>query len=256
MSFYDKEKIRDALDTDQLFKLVEHLGGEPVLTNFGFVAKTICHNHSGEGSEKLYFYENTGLFNCYTNCDIMDVFQLVIQSNEIETNEEMSFYESMNYIVKFFNLDGVQGEIKDNKTPVDEDFSVLSGYRELDLNRDQLVVEQKIYKDDILNHLDFVAPHSWLQEGISEKTMEKYNIRYYSTEHKIVIPHYNMRADLIGIRGRSLVKRDVELFGKYMPLRVNNKMYSHPLSQNLYGLNHTLENIINLGKVIIFEGER
>ena len=52
------------------------------------------------------------------------------------------------------------------------------------------------------------------------------------------------------------IQEDVEMFGKYMPIRIGNIMYSHPLSQNLYGLNYNLENINKLGKIHYFEGEK
>lgn len=86
--------------------------------------------------------------------------------------------------------------------------------------------------------------------------MLKYKIKYHGTDHKIVIPHYNLFNELIGIRGRALSQEDVDTFGKYMPLRVNGIMYSHPLSHNLYGLNYNMFNITRMKKIIIFESEK
>ena len=53
----------------------------------------------------------------------------------------------------------------------------------------------------------------------------------------------NVNHQLIGIRGRALNQDEVDVFGKYMPLEIENKWYAHPLSQNLYGLDLAKFNI-------------
>ena len=256
MAFYDKEKNREALSLNDVFKLVDFLGGEPVYTNFGFVAKTICHNPAGEGSEKLYFYENTGLMNCYTNCNTMDIFDFVSKVKYMETGKEITFYQSMDFIARFFELEGVEGEKIDGALSIQDDRQILAGYKLLMEGQEDLKIEYKIYEGDVLDRLAFIPPASWLEEGIGLEAMDKYGIKYYGTEHKVVIPHYNVAGDLIGIRGRALVQEDIKMFGKYMPIRINGTMYSHPLSHNLYGLHHNLKTINKLKKLIIFEGEK
>ena len=52
---YDKNEIKNALSVDNVFELVHEWGGDPRLTEFGFISATICHNEPGEGSHKLYF---------------------------------------------------------------------------------------------------------------------------------------------------------------------------------------------------------
>ena len=73
--------------------------------------------------------------------------------------------------------------------------------------------------------------------------MDKFNIRYSTTQNKIIIPHYNADGQLVGIRGRALNEWEVENVGKYMPVQIEGKWYSHPLSLNLYGLNFNKEDI-------------
>ena len=75
-------------------------------------------------------------------------------------------------------------------------------------------------------------------------------------KNKIIIPHYNINGELVGIRGRALNEWEVENVGKYMPVKLENKWYSHPLSLNLYGLNITKENIKKTGVCYIFESEK
>ena len=63
---YDKDSIKNSLDISQIKDLVAELGGEPQLQNDILTCKTICH---GGDSHKLYYYDNTHLFRCYTGCD-------------------------------------------------------------------------------------------------------------------------------------------------------------------------------------------
>ena len=79
MVVFDKLKIREALTSENIFDLLQEWGGDPIATSFGFISATICHNAPGNGSKKLYYYENTGLFKCFTGCDAyFDVFELFI----------------------------------------------------------------------------------------------------------------------------------------------------------------------------------
>ena len=86
--------------------------------------------------------------------------------------------------------------------------------------------------------------------------MDKFNIRFSPVQNKIIIPHYDVGGRLVGIRGRALNKDDIENWGKYMPVQIEGKWYSHPLSLNLYGLNMTKENIKTTGIAYLFEAEK
>lgn len=255
MAFYDKDKIKEALTIEDIAEIGEYLDAEPELTSFGVILRTVCHNGKGNGSDKLYYYDNTKLFNCYTGCGSMDIFELIERVNSIESGEEMSFYELMSFVVNFYSLDGVQGNRESLKTDVNDE-KIFEEYERLRQGMNELKIEYDIYSDDILNNLSYIPPAPWLEEGISNGVMKKYGIKYYGTEHKVVIPHYNVQGDLIGIRGRAMIKEDAEKFGKYMPLEVSGTMYSHPLSHNLYGLNFNLENINKIEKLIVYEGEK
>ena len=80
---YDKVEVRKALTIDNIFEILNEWGGDPEYTDTGIIAQTICHNAPGEGSRKLYYYENSGLFHCYTGCaePSFDIFELTIQEH-------------------------------------------------------------------------------------------------------------------------------------------------------------------------------
>ncbi|MEG0371228.1 MAG: hypothetical protein RR645_02935, partial [Clostridium sp.] len=96
----------------------------------------------------------------------------------------------------------------------------------------------------------------WIKEGISTDTMSRYGICYYPQDCQIVIPHYDHRSNLIGIRGRTMVQEDAALYGKYRPIIINRVMYNHPLGFALYGLNFNRSTIKIVKKAIIFESEK
>ena len=77
MSFkYNKDTLKENLTIEEVFDLVSELGGEPIMGNGIFTARTICH---GGDSHKLYYYPNTHLFHCYTGCGdaSFDIYDLV-----------------------------------------------------------------------------------------------------------------------------------------------------------------------------------
>ena len=104
----NKDEIKEQLTTDMIEDLVRDFGGDPQPTNFGFIAGTICHNHPGEGSHKLYYYENTRLFRCYTGCDAtFDVFELVCKVHNIAAGRgEWSLYNGVRYVANKFGISG------------------------------------------------------------------------------------------------------------------------------------------------------
>ena len=74
---YNKDTLKENLTIEEVFDLVSELGGEPVMGNGLFTARTICH---GGDSHKLYYYSNTHLFHCYTGCGdaSFDIYELLL----------------------------------------------------------------------------------------------------------------------------------------------------------------------------------
>ena len=107
----------------------------------------------------------------------------------------------------------------------------------------------------ILNNLPRPHLEMWEEEGITYDVMMSRGIAYDPKRHGIVIPHYDINNNLIGIRERTLVEEE-EKYGKYKPAIFNGKMYNHPLGFNLYGLNKAKQNIKIMKKAIVFEAEK
>ena len=129
MAAYDKSEIREALTLDNIFELLQDWGGDPEYTSFGILCSTICHNKPGEGSRKLYYYENSGLFNCYTGCgESFDIFQMVIKVAQIQSNVEYDLNDAVRWIAFKFGM-STSFEIDEEKKI--EDWQFLGNYERI-----------------------------------------------------------------------------------------------------------------------------
>ena len=257
MLVFDKNEIKNSLTTDNIFDLLQEWGGDPEHTSFGILSSTICHNEPGVGSRKLYYYENSGLFRCYTDCaEYFDLYQLVIKVNKIQHNRIFDLNDAVRWIAQKFGVSGHE-EIGPEDDEL-EDWKYLANYeriQDIELKDNNIIL--KDYDDVILSRFNYnIKITPWLNEGISQEAMEKAQIGYYPGGDQITIPHFDIDGRFIGLRGRTLCEEEGELYGKYRPLKINKQLYNHPLGMNLYGLNWSKDNINIMKKAIIFESEK
>lgn len=250
MPYYNKDALKEQLTTENIYSLLQEFGGNPQLTSFGLVADTICHNLPGEGSRKLYFYKNSDLFQCFTDCgNSFDVFELVQKVMKIQQHKEYKLYDCMHFVAAYFGLSG------DNSFPrQDNVLDVFNKYDFKKISNEDFPLEE--YDMSLLKRFLYPRILPWEQEGISKEVIKKNYIGYYPKNEQITIPHFNKNGKLIGLRGRALCEDDAERFGKYRPIEINKKYYSHPLSMNLYNLNNSKNAINKVGAAIIVEGEK
>lgn len=255
MLVFNKTEIRDALTLENVFTLLQEFGGDPEYTIFGIISATICHNEPGAGSKKLYYYANTSLFQCYSNCGSFDIFDLVRKVVSIQKHLNYDLNDAVRWVAQKF---GFTGRIEEAPEEGREDWDIFAAYERLQLvevKENQIVLPE--YDANILSNFNYnVIIGPWLDEGIGLEAMRQAKIGYYAGGDQITIPHFDQNNRFIGLRGRTLSKEDGERYGKYRPIRVNNQMYNHPLGFNLYNLNNSKNNIQQLGKVFVFESEK
>lgn len=268
MTFKDKDELKKSLTIEQVYDFVADLGGEPQMANGFFIAQTICHNLPGEGSKKLYYYDNTKLFKCFTECnDVFDIFELVCKVKKIakETKatydkegnlffREWELYDAITFVSQYFNYQYFEDFSFDR--PNLPDWNFLNKFEATELKNDNNFSSVlPVFNEDILKN--FPCPHikPWESEGITYEVLKRNKIAYNPKNHSILIPHYSIDGDLVGLRERTLIKEE-EKYGKYKPVIINKKMFNHPLGLNLYNLNHSKNNIKLLKTAIVFEGEK
>lgn len=255
---FDKDEIKEQLTTEQIEDLVRDFGGDPHRTNFGFIAGTICHNHPGEGSHKLYYYDNTKLFRCYTGCDAtFDIFELVCKCYHVAhpDTEQPGMYYGIKYVANKLGITGTT--IGDEEFSGIPDLTIFEKYEKLQVTKeDQKRLQLKEYDPIILDRLCYPRIGNWIDEGMKPEILTANRIGFCPSTDQITIPHFDKDNRFVGLRGRYLGKEEVELYGKYRPMYLNGQMYNHPLGFNLYNLNNSKQQIAKIKKAIIFEGEK
>lgn len=242
----DYQELINGLSTERVKELLIQLGAEDVVEGPGYlITNTICHNEdASEASMKLYYYENSHIFMCYTECGVQSIFSFLKHYYECRGIDYDWYNDIYKVILDCSNFDPFNNFINTKYK------SVVSEYKKAE------EIKLPTYPNGILNCFSHFYPSEWLNDGITKETMDKFNIRYSITQNKIIIPHYNVEGELVGIRGRSLDIWEIENVGKYMPVQIEGKWYNHPLSLNLYGLNITKENILHNGICFVGEGEK
>ena len=243
----DYQSIVDNLKVSSVIELMEKLGATRWRDEgTHIVFPTICHNiDPDEASMKLYFYKNTKLFNCYTECGIQSIFKFMKHYYETRGIEYDWVTDIYNVILDCSSFNPHEGFSVPKYVSLRDKYQ--SHKKEVELaeyNRGALDVFVKAYPDE------------WLRDGISREAMDKFDIRYSISQNKIIMPHYDAGGRLVGIRGRALDPWEVENIGKYMPVKIEQTWYKHPLGMNLYGLYENKENIRKCGVCYVFESEK
>lgn len=249
----DSKELLEHFNTEEIVNLLNEFGspiydrgttsdGEEFLT-----FRTVCH--CGQ-SHKLYFYTTSKKFYCYTNCGSMSLYDLVGRVKRCEFKDSFNFLAKRAGVNLNSDREGIQsGMTKENKGFI----NLLERKKERKQNHSSVSNITHFYNPNVLNYFDANTFYQgWIDEGITIDTMRKYNIRYYYLNSHIIIPHYNIDNQLVGIRRRSLRPDEA----KYMPENLEGVEYDHRLALNLYGLNLNKDAIRRQKKAVIVEGEK
>ena len=241
----DYEQIVKDLKDEEVIRLMYELGVDRhEETDNYIIFPTICHNENAtEASMKLYYYKDTHLFYCFTEDGPMTIYKFL--ENYYKTrNIEYNWGQD---ILKVVFQCSAATELTTKETIFKQ--SLKDKYRK------RQSIQLAAYSPNVLESFVKQYPIEWLEDNISAGAMDKYNIRYSISQNKIIIPHYDINNRLVGIRGRALNESEIA-YAKYAPVKIEDIVYKHKLSLNLYGLNHNWENIKELGICYIAESEK
>ena len=203
-----------------------------------------------KGSPKLYFYKDSQIYFGYTSSRSYDIISLV-QTHLSLLKQPCSFLDACQFILDTTNInpDSISHVKKEGHV---YDWSNLERFIKVRKYGNQL----SEYNRNIIDTLPPLYPQAWIDEGISEETMDKYQIRYYERCNQTVIPCFDDEARLVGVRVRNWDKDRVEQ-AKYMPLvTLDGQCYKFNTNQVFYGINYNKPEIERTGKVIIVESEK
>ena len=241
----DYEQIVKDLKDEEVIRLMHELGADRhEETDNYIIFPTICHNENAtEASMKLYYYKDTHLLYCYTEDGPMSIYKFL--ENYYKTrNIEYNWGQD---ILKVVFQCSAATELTTKETIFKQ--SLKDKYRK------RQSIQLAAYSPNVLESFVKQYPIEWLEDNISAGAMDKYNIRYSISQNKIIIPHYDINNRLVGIRGRALNESEIA-YAKYAPVKIEDIVYKHKLSLNLYGLNHNWKNIKELGICYIAESEK
>ena len=240
-------EIRNNISSDDVIRILEKYEVKPYLNTSNYIIfPTCCHNLYG-GSPKLYYYKNSHLFKCFTECEgSFDIFELIIKMEKLR-GKDVNLFVAL-------TIAGVNPhDVSDGSTADDIQSAIdymwqfkHSIYSVPKLEPiDEDVLNASIFNKDVLS--------LWEQEGITLATMRKYKIGYDPIANCITIPIYDHEGDLVSVRGRFLAEEEQV---KYKPISFCNKILSAPSSQLLYGLYQNKDAIKRTKTAIIFESEK
>ena len=243
----DYKEIIDNLKVSSVIELMKKLGADRYKEEeHQIIFPTICHNADGaDASMKLYFYKNSKMFYCYTECGAMSIFKFLKHYYEARDIEYDWVSDIYNVVMDCSNFNPSHGFATPRYVSLKDKYG---------MERKEIQLPE--YNKGALDTFIRRYPPEWLNDGISREAMNKFDIRYSISQNKIIIPHLDIDGRLVGIRGRALNDWEIENVGKYMPVKLEQTWYKHPLSMNLYGL-YENKTIIKKQKICyVFESEK
>lgn len=239
------------MNSSDIIRLMEKLGVPESMIKYGnnsLIFPTICHNEmSNDPSHKLYYYEATKRFYCYTNCKSMSVFDFIIK-----------VYQTRGYKIEFREAYNILDEIVSKR--IKNGFAILSNPKPLVPDKIDKNWEEQlpVYNHHILEcftqqprFLDV-----WMSEGIDYDVLVEFGVRFDMVRNRIVFPILDRNGRLVGIRVRNFNQEDIDSGRKYMPLWHNEELYNCPKMMVVYGYYQNKAVIKKLKEVIVFEAEK
>ena len=148
---------------EQVRDLIAELGGEPEFQNGALVSRTICH---GGQSKKLYYWDNTHLFKCFTDCgESFDIFELVrkVKSRELDCDYQLP--QAIQYVAQYFGY-APSERIDETPTSIDADLQYLENYDRIsNIEISTQIVELKTYDGGFLKNLPHPKIQTWIKEA-------------------------------------------------------------------------------------------
>ena len=157
----DYKSIVEQLDTQRVIQLMQTLGAEDYIEKPGYIIfPTICHNEdASEASMKLYYYENSHIFTCFTNCGNQTIFQLLKNYYECRGISYDWYQDIYKVILDCSNYNPSFG------------FTTQKYQRIRDTYTAAERVELPTYPNGIIDVFTKFYPTEWLNDGITKKQM-------------------------------------------------------------------------------------
>lgn len=243
----DIDKIKSQITEDDIISIMDSFGVPFVKQDTKeIIFYSICHHPDDfmEHKPKLYYYIESKSFYCFSCGWSGDIFDLVKKIKSID------FINSINWICKQLNIDVDKLE---NKSQNIDNWKSMKRFLPYSNSEP---IELTIYNKADLALFDRYYHQSWLNDGITKASMDKFHIGWYGRNAQISIPVFDIDDNLIGIHARNTRRILIEKGFKYQPLKTLNYEYKFPTGQVLYGLKENLDAIKSSQMAILFEAPK
>ena len=143
---------------------------------------------------------------------------------------------------------GIDGEITDVDKPLTSTI-ICKKYQRKEPERKQS--SGIILADDYMDRyeIDDEKLNVWRNEGISDESLQKFQVKYDGFSDRLVYPIRNLDGDIINVGGRTLDPQ-----WKEKELRKYTYFFSWGTLNTIYGLAENMDSIKDSGEIILFEG--
>lgn len=193
-----------------------------------------CCFHDGDVNSSLSFNSDKNVFKCLACNTRGGLINFVMQYHK------MTFLQAIDHILKLSNI------------PLEEkEYSNIIEYlRKINLKKyNDEKIERQFLNEDIIKQYSKEPIKEWIDEGIQQQMLDKYNVRYDYNSNAIVFPIRDIDGNTIAIKARTLYKN-------YADLGIPKYQYYQKIISNdfLFGLYENLKYIKEKNEVIVFEG--
>lgn len=220
ISLINIKQLKDSLTINDIISLMSELDADYNSINDSEIHfKSICHESN---SYKLYYYVESQNFYCHRCAEQWDIFSL------IQHVKDCNFVDALNFVCDVLHIDsGTYQQRQLNTYNWQRDLGRYLKGRHYDYD------DLQVYDDKILSFFDKKYHESWISFGLSEKTLETFEIKWYQRTQSIIIPVYDNNYNLVGIRSRNILP-DANV--KYIPTSMlDGTTYKFPTNMILYG---------------------
>lgn len=239
------------LNTSDVLRLMEYLGVAESEVRYGndcLIFPTICHNELiSNPSHKLYYYESSKRFYCYTSCKAMSIYEMILNTYKARGIKTT-------YAQAYTLLDSIVNERMKHGFAVIQNPAVKKTKKITEDWADQLTVYNPHVLECFTQQPKYLVP--WLEEGIDYDVLCDFGVKFDMVRNRIVFPIIDHLGRLVGIKVRNFNQKDIEEHRKYMPLWHNKELYNYPKMMVAYGYYQNQKVIKKAKEVIVYEAEK
>ena len=240
--------LYEQMTEDDYYIVMRRLG----VNHRGNRFQSCCHHSNpNDGGYNLAFNPNSKSFMCFSQCSCSYSLLSLVKKHKELVDGKCSTWSAMKFICDQVNIPfNFKEEVKQVNTNIYKWQNSLLKYTK---NKNKNI-ELRVYNKKILNYFPKIYHTDWIDYGISEEVLDKYNIGWYNYKQQITIPCYRQNGDLIGIRVRNM---NPEIDIKYIPLQLlDGTEFNFPTNEVFYGENFNWTNVQRTKSVILVESEK